>query len=230
MYVLGWRSTMIRRVCRSTFAAETQAMVSAVGEGEKLRAAIADMKFPNSNAVIPIRHLWLTDCESLYSYLTNPVCNGTEDKRLEIDLEDLRQMLWEDAKGRPKDDLNEQQIDKVRWIDTSTMLADPLTKVMSPDRLVKALDNGQIDLKPTAASTIAKMMKQKQRRKTRDDEQLLEDIGMTYDPNSLDLYHGEEDPRDQEGVYLCIDDKSHECETTLVPGSIYPSDRHRAPS
>ena len=45
MYVIGWRSTMIRRVCRSTFAAETQAMVAAVGEGEKLRAAIAHMKF-----------------------------------------------------------------------------------------------------------------------------------------------------------------------------------------
>ena len=134
---------MIRRVCRSTFAPETQAMVSAVGEGEKLRVAIADMKFPNSTAAEPIRHLWLTDCESLYSYLTNPVNNGTEDKRLEIDLEDLRQMLWEDPKGRPKDDLTEQQVDKIRWIDTSTMLADPLTKLMKADRLVTALDKNR---------------------------------------------------------------------------------------
>ena len=156
------------------------------------------------------------------------MCNGTEDKRLEIDLEDLRQMLWEDSKGRPKDNLNEQQIDKVRWIDTSTMLADPLTKVMSPDRLVTALDRGQIDLNPTAASTIAKMMKQRQRRKNRDEEHLLEDIGMTYDPDYVDLYLAEEDSYGQEGVE-CIDDKSHECETTLVPGGIYPSDRHRAP-
>ena len=35
MYVLGWRSTMIRRVCRSTFAAETQAMGSAVKSSER---------------------------------------------------------------------------------------------------------------------------------------------------------------------------------------------------
>ena len=150
---------------------------------------------------------------------------------MEIDLEDLRQMLWEDPRGRPKDDLNEQQIDKVRWIDTSTMLADQLTKVMSPDRLVKSLDGSQIDLTPTAASTIAKMMKQRQRRKTKDDDHLLDDIGMTYDPNYVDLGYGEEDLQTaydhhhgyQEGVahfaqmWQCIGDKSHECDTTLGP-------------
>ena len=48
-------------------------------------------------------------------------------------------------------------------------------------------------------------MKQKQRRKTRDDEHLLEDIGMTYDPSYMDPYLGEEDSHDQEGVE-CIDD------------------------
>ena len=87
------------------------------------------------------------------------------------------------------------------------------------------------------------MVKQKQRRKTKDDDHLLDDIGMTYDPTYIDLYRGEEDLQTayddhrgyQEGVahsaqiWQCIGDKSHECETTLVPGSIYPSDRHRAP-
>ena len=167
---------MIRRVCRSTFAAETQAMVAAVGEGERLRAAIADMRYPNVTAVKPMRHLWLTDCESLYSYLTNPVSAGTEDKRLEIDLEDLRQMLWEDLNGRPKDDLTEDQVDKTRWIDTSTMLADPLTKLMKPGRLTEALDTCTVDLVPTAASTIAKLMKQKQRRKTPSNDHPCNDI------------------------------------------------------
>ena len=180
MYVLGWRSTMIRRVCRSTFAAETQAMISAVGEGEKIRAAMADM---TSTTVNPIRHLWLTDCESLYSYLTNPVNNGTEDKRLEIDLEDLRQMLWEDPSGRPKDDLSEQQVDKIRWIDTSTMLADPLTKLMKSDRLMESLDKSYLDLTPTRASTLAKVMKRKQRSKSKTDDNFLDDVDIMYDPS-----------------------------------------------
>ena len=71
-------------------------------------------------------------------------------------------MLWEDPDGRPKDDLNEDQIDKIRWIDTSTMLADPLTKLMKPERLLSASDNSTVDLTPTTQSVIAKLMKQKQ--------------------------------------------------------------------
>ena len=96
-------------------------------------------------------------------------------------------MIWEDLNGRPKDDLKEQQFDKIRWIDTSTMLADPLTKIMNADRLVTSLDRNRVDLTPTAASTIAKMVKQKQRRKTKDDDHLLDDVGVTYDPSYIDL-------------------------------------------
>ena len=119
-----------------------------------------------------IRHLWLTDCESLHSYLVNPVAAGNEDSRLELDLEDLRQNLWEDVKGNPMDQLSEEDFDKVRWIDTSTMLADPLTKNMKPQRLLDFLDTGRLDLEPTPESVVAKMMKQKQRQsaKNRQDE------------------------------------------------------------
>ena len=94
------------------------------------------------------------------------------------------------------------------------MLADPLTKVMNSDRLVTALDKGHIDLNATAASTVAKHMKQKQRRRVKDD--LLEDIGMTYDPNYADFHLVEEDLYGIEGVSGYTDDKSHECETTLT--------------
>ena len=170
-YIVAWKSTMIKRVCRSTMAAETQSQLGGVASGMKLRAVLADMrsvvkKFDwrdSSNRCI--RHLWLTDCESLHSYLVNPVAAGNEDSRLELDLEDLRQMLWEDEYGNPRDYLsNEEDYDKVRWIDTSTMLADPLTKNMKPDRLITFLKSGVVDLNPTDESKISKMMKQKQRK------------------------------------------------------------------
>jgi hypothetical protein len=119
------------------------------------------------NSKTTLRHLWLTDCESLHSYLVNPVAAGNEDSRLELDLEDLRQNLWEDARHDPIDSLSEEDFDKVRWIDTSTMLADPLTKNMKSDRLLEFLRTGVIDLTPTAASVISKMMKQKQRQKVK---------------------------------------------------------------
>ena len=168
-YVLSWKSTMIKRMCRSTMAAETQSQLAGVAQGMKLRSVLTDMMggmTPFSwweTSKSTIRHLWLTDCESLHSYLVNPVAAGNEDARLELDLEDLRQILWEDVKGNPIDQLKETDYDVVRWIDTSTMLADPLTKNMKPNRLLEFLDTGVLDLEPTPESVVAKMMKQKQR-------------------------------------------------------------------
>ena len=112
------------------------------------------------------------DCESLHSYLVNPVAAGNEDSRLELDLEDLRQCLWEDQGGNPRDQLDEKDYDKVRWIDTSTMLADPLTKNMKPIRLLEFLKSGILDLEPTPESVIAKMHKQKQRQAAKEKAEL----------------------------------------------------------
>ena len=73
-------------------------------------------------------------------------------------------------------------------------------------------------------------MKQKQRRRVKDDkDHLLDDIGMTYDPSYADFYPVEEALYSVEGVSLCTDDKSHECETTLPvgPSSGTPRAPHR---
>ena len=170
MHIIGWRSTMIKRVCRSTFNAETQALIDSVAAGARVRTIIADCKGLIAEggrwleqSRFAMRHMWLTDCESLHSYLVNPVAANAEDKRLEIDLQDLRQILWEDQNGNPKDDLLMDQSDKARWIDTSAMLADPLTKLMKCCRLEDALSNNVLDLEATAASQMQKLMKQKQR-------------------------------------------------------------------
>ena len=108
-------------------------------------------------------------------YLNNTISAGTEDKRLEIDLEAMRQMIWERSDGTQKDSLTEDQQDKVAWIDTSTMIADPLTKKMDCDRLLEAMKTNYLDLTPTAKSQMAKLMKQSQRRKQESAEDLAED-------------------------------------------------------
>ena len=113
-----------------------------------------------------MRHLWLTDCESLYSYLTNPVNSGTEDKRLEIDLQSLRDSLWENPDGSLKDSITEAQHDKPRWVDTSAMVADPLTKFGNEhfaQRLVSTMETGWLDLDATVSSQLRKMRQQKLR-------------------------------------------------------------------
>ena len=165
-------------MCRSTFRAETQGCVYSMEAGVALRALIAELQGKRmrhdseweENCAKTKRHLWMTDCESLKSYCTNPSAAGCEDKRLEIDLEGLREYLWEYPDGTLKDYIHEDQHDKIRWIDTSTMLADPLTKNMKPKRLHDFLETGILDLEPTPESVVAKMMKQKQRQSAKQDK------------------------------------------------------------
>ena len=102
------------------------------------------------------------------TYLVNPVAAPVEDKRLEIDLLDSRQILWEDWLGNPKDEITEDQCDKCIWIDTSTMIADPLTKSMRTDRLDQAMSSCWLDLLPTVESQMAKLMKQTNRAKSKE--------------------------------------------------------------
>ena len=113
-----------------------------------------------------MKHVWFTDCDSLNTYLVNPVAAGCEDKRLEIDLEGLREYLWEDEHGNPKDDMNEQIHDKPRWIDTSAMICDPLTKAGNEHfdkRLVTTMTTGRLSLEASPASQLKTMKQQKAR-------------------------------------------------------------------
>ena len=164
-----WKSTLIKRTCRSTMQAETHAELGGTECAARLRAAYADLrglldiKKWESTSADAIRHLWLTDCNSLETYLKNPASAGCEDKRLEVDLEGLRQLLWENPDGTLKEQLEDNQHDKVRWIDTSTMIADPLTKQMKPTRLIKCLQSGTLSLEPTKEAQMSKLMKKAQR-------------------------------------------------------------------
>ena len=122
-----------------------------------------DNKWEDNCAKV-IRHLWMTDCESLNLYVTNPSAAGCEDKRLEIDLEGLREYLWEYPDGTLKDYITEDQHDKIRWIDTSTMLCDPLTKAGPKgfaDRLINSLTTGELSLDATVESQMKKLRQQK---------------------------------------------------------------------
>ena len=65
--------------------------------------------------------------------------------------------------NRPSD---EEATDKVRWIDTDVMIADPLTKIMSAEKLNEAMDSNTWDFEQPIESIMKKRQKQKQRRKT----------------------------------------------------------------
>ena len=81
--------------------------------------------------------------------------NAIENKRLAIDLKALRQFIWERS-GERTLEVDCSCGDYPRWIDTSVMLADPLTKAMKSDRLQQTLKTGLFDLRPTAESLMIK--------------------------------------------------------------------------
>ena len=97
----------------------------------------------------------MTDCDSLFEHLTSSKMNSVENKRLGIDLMALRQLVWERS-GERTQYIDHDSGDDPRWIDTSTMVADPLTKAMNADRLATMLQTGVLDLTPTPESLFIK--------------------------------------------------------------------------
>ena len=145
--------------------AETFAMIRGTENGSRLRAALVDMQGKldlqhwEKSATRHMGHVWMTDCDSLYEHLVAPKLNSIENKRLGIDLMALRQQIWE-RDGERTLVLDRTSGDYPRWIDTSVMIVDPLTKNMNPDRLIQTLSTGYFDMRPTAESL---MIKQKNR-------------------------------------------------------------------
>ena len=161
IHPISWSSTHIKRVCRATLMAETFALIKATEAGTRLRAAIVDMKGKldlrnwEESAANEMGHCWMTDCDSLYEHLMSQRLNTIENKRLAIDLMALRQQIWERG-GERTLEVDQSCGDYPRWIDTSVMLADPLTKAMAADRLVATMETGLFDIRPTAESLMIK--------------------------------------------------------------------------
>ena len=115
-----------KRVCRSTFGAETMAAVEGLEGAQYTRALLASLLAGRLVGHDEARRTWkllcTTDCKSLFDYLHKA---GTPkiptDRRLAIDLAALRQELgYEKWTTRAP----------LQWIPTALQLADPLTKPM----------------------------------------------------------------------------------------------------
>ena len=141
--------------------------------------------------------------------LTTPKITVGEDKRLEIDLEGLRHYLWVFPDGTPKNDIKDGQTSMVKWIDTSVMLCDPLTKEGKPgfaNRLIEAYTTGVFSTRPTAESEMRKMKAQKARKVTREKTSKAKDAFTREDNDLMRLaikdHHGRPKVfRDVHGTY-----------------------------
>ena len=171
VHLVSFASTIQKRVVPSTTKAESYQLTEVVEAADLIRAAIADAHGQldhrnwESSAASWCKSQWLTDCKSCADSLHKPVARGI-DKRLGIELASLRQFLWRrrlyDLPDRrlleelPPDD---ERTDRCRWIDTTVMSCDCLTKSMPEDYLMKILDTNLWDVAQTVKAKATKLRK-----------------------------------------------------------------------
>ena len=112
----------------------------------------------------------MTECDSLREHLISSRLNPIENKRLAIDLMALRQQIWE-RDGERTLEVDHSCGDYPCWIDTSVMLADPLTKGMGAERLVATMTTGVFDMRPTAESLMIKEKNRAARKKMKNKDE-----------------------------------------------------------
>ena len=177
IHPLSWSSMRIRRVCRSTLMAEAYALSNAVEQGLRTRAAIVDMRGQlhirqwEETASAAMGHVWFTDCQRLVAHSVFPSTKQVDSKRLAIDLSALKQLIWNN-----RDDCDEKvdgsKGDYPRWIDTSAMLSDCLTKTITSCWLIKTLSTSILDTRPTEESLAIKTKNRKWRALKKEQERL----------------------------------------------------------
>ena len=134
--------------------AAAYALSNAVEHGLRTRAAIVDLRGQlnirqwEETASAAMGHVWFTDCESLFSHFISPNTKQIDNKRLAIDVSALKQLILYN-----RDDCDEEvdgsKGDYPRWIDTSAVLSDCVTKAMTSCRLNETSSTGIFDMRPT---------------------------------------------------------------------------------
>ena len=123
---ITWSSTKIRRIVRSTLAAECLALQDAADTGILISSLFSELLDSESH---PMNIICKTDSMGLYKALYSTKC--VQDKRLRVDMARLRQMI------------ERREITQVEWVESSKQLADCLTKkTASSQSLLNVLKRG----------------------------------------------------------------------------------------
>ncbi|XP_067658382.1 uncharacterized protein [Haliotis asinina] len=125
-----WNSKKVRRVVRSTIAAETLAMADGVDMGIFISSLYTEIKSGKATPLmLPL--VAITDCQSLYDNLKST--NMPTEKRLRMEISSIKEMR------------DSGLIKRIQWVDTKHQLSDCLTKRgTSPARLLQVLCDGQL--------------------------------------------------------------------------------------
>eukprot|EP00435_Cladocopium_sp_Y103_P043435 s320_g12.t1 len=183
--VIEANSSSIKRVCRSTLAAEANAYLAGAEAAIYLASILREIQNPG----IPLRTLEAETLEA--EFALKPVIGFTDAKSLES-------TITKDA-GQPSDKRVKILVAQVRemmegecathWLDTSQMLADVLTKLgCERELLLQALADGVWRIAPTEEAIERKMniragrQQRKKQQKLLKEQQLDESSGMKPQP------------------------------------------------
>ena len=130
---IWWSSRKIRRVVRSTLAAETLAMADAINVALFLSTLYSELVTGNANGdILPL--ICVSDCKSLVDAVKSS--KFVTEKRLRIEMSGIKELV------------NGGRITKFLWCESKKQLADCLTKSGSSSLLLrKTLSDGIIDIK-----------------------------------------------------------------------------------
>ena len=152
-YLLEWRSHRIRRVCRSTLAAECIAMDTGLDAAVSLRLLFAGALIGNYDPVktgappadfLPI--VVVTDCKSLYDLCVKDGPSSTQERRLQIDLAAIAEVAMSFDHEDPKKFFF--------WVPTHLQHADHLTKSKPPHLLRELLREGFFRLRESENAVV----------------------------------------------------------------------------
>ena len=133
---LVWVSKKIARVVKSTLSAEAYAMSRSVDLLGWMRALWGCTQFPWEDPLTSCRllnqALVVTDCRSLYGLVTRNAMPSCSEFRTTLEVLLIRQRCQEHV--------------RFRWVPTTLVLADGLTKPMCVDLLREILKNWQIQI------------------------------------------------------------------------------------
>ena len=108
---ITWSSVKIKRIARSTLAAECMALQDSTDAAILISSLLSEMLYEGKKQ---IKIIAKTDSKGLHSALYST--KAVQDKRLRVDIASLREML------------ERRELDQVCWIQSSDQLADCLTK------------------------------------------------------------------------------------------------------
>ena len=117
----------VRRVARSTLAAETLSFADGTDAGEYVKQLVSEFHLNSMNSPVNM----ITDSKSLFD--ASNTTSLISDRRLRVEMSSIREMK------------EEGDID-IKWVKGEAQLADVLTKKgASSQQLMKVLKDGKID-------------------------------------------------------------------------------------